>query len=789
MATKPARKLIPVALACGAIIAALGTTAPAVAWEPSVFTGTVLDASTGEPAAGLEWVLYVRNGDTWAYESDGEVGATGRFTATSFPGKESVIYFVGTAAFEDLLYGGVRPQTPLVRPAADAFPRSVSPSVIVGAKRLMGGDSPRELGVTRVKPKSHAYGAVTGDVRILSTGGTAAGNAIVRSWVLDPVSGEYRPGPSTWTRASGAFDLIGSSGAPLLGKVLLLAEPQLYGLSDRIPLYFPAAEDTTTARSLDVRAGRAVQGVGCNVDLDYALTGTVVDGSSLVPQSDIKIQSYRQDAPNHWVSAMGTRTDRYGTFGMMAPTGTAELWLSAADDYRRYSRVMYFGQGRSLASAAGISLDPAGPVRGLDIYMTDRALLAGRVEAFDGRVLSDVFVQAYRLEMSGWRAVGSAVTNEDGRYSIALASGGTYTVRFVDRAGTSAAGDDSGVFLGGATTIESARRITVASGESGTTGVQAIEAVPAPRARRVAGRSGIENAVAASRETYAPGEADAVVLASGHTFADALSGSGLAGAVNGPLLLTDRWSVPREVFHEIDRLGVSKVYLLGGTAVLSTRVEGFLRAAGFEVERISGADRYATSARVAREIDSITPVDSTTPVFVTSGAVFADAVAAAPVAYSNDGVVLLTAPSGTPSSVRTVARELGVRRAYALGGSSSLPAAALGGFAASGVRVERVASGADRYDTASKFAAYAIARGWARPEHVGIVSGTGFVDALGASSAIGDSAGTLLLSARDGLPTPTARAVQARARRVKTIVVHGRQAAVANRALLQAGTY
>jgi YVTN family beta-propeller protein len=66
--------------------------------------------------------------------------------------------------------------------------------------------------------------------------------------------------------------------------------------------------------------------------------------------------------------------------------------------------------------------------------------------------------------------------------------------------------------------------------------------------------------------------ADTVYLASGVSFPDALAGSVLAGLGNDPLYIVPPTCVPQGVIDEIDRLGASKVVLLGGPGALGSRV-------------------------------------------------------------------------------------------------------------------------------------------------------------------------------------------------------------------------
>jgi hypothetical protein len=61
----------------------------------------------------------------------------------------------------------------------------------------------------------------------------------------------------------------------------------------------------------------------------------------------------------------------------------------------------------------------------------------------------------------------------------------------------------------------------------------------------------------------------------GNRFPDALSVGAYASG-QGPILLSDRDCIPQGVLTELNRVGSSFVYLIGGTAVLTERVEQLL---------------------------------------------------------------------------------------------------------------------------------------------------------------------------------------------------------------------
>ncbi|HUG85821.1 MAG TPA: cell wall-binding repeat-containing protein, partial [Euzebya sp.] len=93
--------------------------------------------------------------------------------------------------------------------------------------------------------------------------------------------------------------------------------------------------------------------------------------------------------------------------------------------------------------------------------------------------------------------------------------------------------------------------------------------------QRLSGPTRIQTAVAVSRATF--DAADVVVLARSDAYADALAGAPLAGRDDGPLLLSPSTHLPGTVRREIQRLGASRVILLGDETALSVEVEQQMR--------------------------------------------------------------------------------------------------------------------------------------------------------------------------------------------------------------------
>lgn len=279
---------------------------------------------------------------------------------------------------------------------------------------------------------------------------------------------------------------------------------------------------------------------------------------------------------------------------------------------------------------------------------------------------------------------------------------------------------------------------------------------------------------------------DYAVVASGANYPDALSASGLAGVYRCPLLLVGRDSVPTVVSQKLASLGVQSIYIVGGTAAVSSVVEQQLDL-DYHVERISGGDRYATAAEVAKKIVSVNSYWYTGRVFLARGDSFPDALALSPLSYYAcsyaDGVpILLTRPTALPAPTIAAMSLLDVDHGFVAGGASAVSDATKAQFDSLLVENGGVASqrwsGTDRYATARAIAEWGSAEGFGQWRRLGIATGTNFPDALVGGAALGDQHGLLLLARPDSLPPASQAALEAHAPDVRSVHVLGGEGAV-----------
>ena len=302
-----------------------------------------------------------------------------------------------------------------------------------------------------------------------------------------------------------------------------------------------------------------------------------------------------------------------------------------------------------------------------------------------------------------------------------------------------------------------------------------------PYITSVAGSDRYATAIAASKLAFPAGSATRTVVCSGETWPDALGGSALAGVLDGPVLLVRRMSLPGAVAQELARLGTTEVTIIGGVGAVDPAVADALAALpGITVRRIGGVDRYETAAMVASEtvtvqVGSNTPFDRT--VYVATGATFADALGAAPVAAHTGRPILLSRPSVLPSVTAEAIRSLEASTALVAGGEGALDStvtASLGDAGAS--TVERFA-GANRYETSLLLAKHGEDEGLAWDD-IAIATGTGFADALAGGVMQAKRGSMVVLTPPDRLAPAPDWAVREHVTDIEKVTVLGGEGAI-----------
>ena len=279
--------------------------------------------------------------------------------------------------------------------------------------------------------------------------------------------------------------------------------------------------------------------------------------------------------------------------------------------------------------------------------------------------------------------------------------------------------------------------------------------------QRIEGATRIQTAIAASKDLWPGGAADHVVLIRADDFADAQSATPLAAALEAPLLLTYPEQLHPDTLDEIRR-GLQPggtVWLVGGTAALSTNVRGDIADMGFTTRRLSGANREETSTSVA------TALPTPSVILAVPGDSFAEGLVAGNAAARSNGAVVVGKAGAE----------------YARAEWSNVPLLRVGEWD-TGVGEDEVIVGRDQFDLSA-----VVAQRFPPTGGYALASGEDFPDGLAGGAHAAQASRAILLTRRGDLPSPVDSLLsQAQAR---DLVVYGGTAAVESSVVSDALTH
>lgn len=199
---------------------------------------------------------------------------------------------------------------------------------------------------------------------------------------------------------------------------------------------------------------------------------------------------------------------------------------------------------------------------------------------------------------------------------------------------------------------------------------------------RLSGGSRFGTAAVLAERVADRGPVEVVALALGDradgvdAWPDALAAASLAGLdAPVPTLLTRRADLPSETRTALRDLNPQRVLILGGTAAIPDAIVNQVASMGFEVERLKGPNRFATSVAVAQAAMAGEEDQGTLDgdrVVIVSGEGFADALGAGALAARNDAPLLLVPSGRLADSVDTFVRGSGTdfESAIVVGGTA-----------------------------------------------------------------------------------------------------------------------
>lgn len=266
---------------------------------------------------------------------------------------------------------------------------------------------------------------------------------------------------------------------------------------------------------------------------------------------------------------------------------------------------------------------------------------------------------------------------------------------------------------------------------------------------RLAGESAADTSARIATEAFPEGS-EWVVIARDDDFADAMSATGLAGVLNAPIVLTDRYSLSDAAARAVQTLGAKKAYIIGGTGAIPGDIEGSLATFGCQTQdRIFGYDSWDTSTECAKKIAEHGG-NSDGNAVVAMSTNFQDALSISSYAYKYQVPIFLETDEAhgrqlTEAAVSAIKELSGT--IYVPGGNGAVPQASVEEVF-SKQRVARL-SGWDGYDTSNQIATYMVERGLLSPSTICLASGAPDpkgVDALAGAALAGKAGGVVLLT-------------------------------------------
>lgn len=414
--------------------------------------------------------------------------------------------------------------------------------------------------------------------------------------------------------------------------------------------------------------------------------------------------------------------------------------------------------------------------------LSSRGWFSGGTLYVDGTVANVGTIQLRGpVEVTVYDPSGSVVFTGDVGESVPLPQGSSYTVRSwqVGLGSPHAAGvwrirlrfSYYDFFRGGITSV--ARDLLMSStgksmAELGMEPQTAPTGNVAVVGQRISGADRYETAVALSQHAFPSGlSRDAIVVATGLDFPDALAVSPLAGRLSAPILLVGS-TMPDSVRAEIIRLYSGKktahVYVAGGTGVVSDSVVNSIRSAlenagvpkeSVTIVRVAGSTRYGTAAAIARLVGTPSTGTFQHTAIVTMGASYADALAISALSAREQIPILLVGQGTIPSETQSALSALGVEHVIIVGGNAVVGIGVEEWLESHGYRQPTAADnsndvdtrlyGKDRYETSLEILAYAVSMAGMVDSSLVFATGADYPDGLAAGPVAGRNGTPLVL--------------------------------------------
>jgi hypothetical protein len=377
--------------------------------DAQTIAGTVTDAGTGAPLAGVSVVVYAGGG---SYVTETSTNVQGSYTTPVVVPGTYYLRTVNSVGYIDELYNNIP---------------------------CPGGSCPA---VTTGTAVSAVGGSTTPDVDIaLTLGGTISGvitNAATGLPVANVTVNVYRAngagtGSGVVTDASGAYF---KTSLPTGMYYVRTSNAQGYvdELYNNAPCVGGSCPSVTTGTGVNVTAGNATTGVDFGLAVGASITGVVTSAAGGLPLANVTVQVLNTSGS---VVGSSVITNASGVFlkGGLTP-GTHYVRTLNALGYldELYANVVCpGGTCPTVTSGTGVSVTTGGTASGIDFELAMGGAIAGTVtNAATSAAIGNVTVSFYN---NSGVSLGSTATDSTGAFRKSGLASGTYFLRTTNNLG------------------------------------------------------------------------------------------------------------------------------------------------------------------------------------------------------------------------------------------------------------------------------------------------------------------------------------------------------------------
>ena len=236
-----------------------------------------------------------------------------------------------------------------------------------------------------------------------------------------------------------------------------------------------------------------------------------------------------------------------------------------------------------------------------------------------------------------------------------------------------------------------------------------------------------------------------VVLATDAGYWDALTAAGAAGFTGAPVLMTAPDTLSPQTVRLLKTMRPAKIIVCGGPAVVRDNVVKAAEAAsGGKAKRFFGQTMTDTADEVFKGAAVAAGGTWSRTAFVATSNGYWDALAAAPISYTQHMPIFLTESRARLSDATIAAMKGKVDQVIIVGGSAVVAPSVETQLKAAGIKVLPRLAGETAIDTSVKVAEYGVKCGMS-PDNMGVATQNGYWDALAGAALCGKKNAVLVL--------------------------------------------